>query len=351
MEDINFFWKKKTVLSYVLAILVFIIHISVLSNYTSVANGDSFMLPWRWFVVSVCRCAVPTFFVLSAAVYFRNYDNSKYIFKQKKRFTTLIIPYLSWNSIWMVFGYISTIYLSEYFIGRLPSDISIKGALLSILHWRDNLPFWFIFNLIVYTFFSPFLFLLLRKKNVGIVAIAITIYITSIGYGLPRSVFYMSESIIYYLVGAYIGIHHFEWFVTKSNYKTYVSIVIVALCIVFRMCFPIDTENWFIWNRPGFYGVVGLSVFSVAVCFAFDVFSYPQKLPHFFNHSFWVYAMHLNLSSIICKLFYLAFPKTIIFAWVNFFITIILTLSLIELTAVMLRRNWPFVYKVLCGAR
>ena len=351
MANINFFWIKKTVLSYVLAFLVLIIHISALSNYTSVVNGDSFMQPWRWFVVSVCRCAVPTFFVLSAAVYFRDYDNSKYILKLKKMFATLIIPYLSWNSIWMIFGFVSTIYLSKYFIGRNPSDISINGALLSILHWKDNLPFWFVFNLIVYRFFSPFLYLLLRNKIVGIVAIAITILITSIGYGLPRSVFYMSESIIYYMVGAYIGIHHFEWFVTENNYKTCVSLVIVALCIVLRMCFPIDAENLLIWNRSGFYGVVGLSIFSIAVCFAFDSFSYPKKLPQFFSHSFCVYAMHLNLSSCICKLLYLTFPKTILFAWINFFITIILTLSLIELTAVMLRRYWPYMYKVLGGGR
>lgn len=66
------FWNKKAVLAYILAVLVFTIHISTLDNYVNYVNYD-IKYPLTWFVKVFSRVAVPTFFILSGALFFRNY--------------------------------------------------------------------------------------------------------------------------------------------------------------------------------------------------------------------------------------------------------------------------------------
>ena len=308
------------------------------------------MLPLQLFVKVVSRVAVPAFFIISGAVFFRDYQPSSYYLKIKNRFHSLVVPYLCWNVIWMLFGGITTLFFSQYFVGRPPSDISFLGAIKSILFHADYLPFWFICNLILYILATPIIYVLLKNRVVGGFVVAfslVIIYILNCHWANFFKMYFVdAESIIYYLLGAYIGIHFFEWFSTDSKRKATIGIIGVITCISLKFVFDFFTDN-----------LIGrtmiLSVFALCLLFSFNIFSnsYKDRYPEFFKHSFWVYAVHLNLSVIITKILFMAFPKTISFAWINLFLTMILTLIGIEALARVTYKYTPSLYRVLSGDR
>ena len=97
------FWKKKEFISFLLSILVFLIHSHFGQNaadgsFISVANQKVSY----FFCDSITRFAVPMFFMLSGITFFKDYSNKKYFTKIKSRLFTLVIPYLLWNTIWML---------------------------------------------------------------------------------------------------------------------------------------------------------------------------------------------------------------------------------------------------------
>ncbi len=69
------------------------------------------------------------------------------------------------------------------------------------------------------------------------------------------------------------------------------------------------------------------------------------------KHSFLVFAMHVNVGAIVTKLLYLALPKSYIFAIPNFIATTIITLLIIELFCVALKKLCPKVFELLSGGR
>lgn len=235
----NYFWKKKTIISYFLCILVFWIHISSFNNYKF---DDSVCSRVYWYIdvfltKIITPVAVPLFFIISGVLFFRNYNSDCYIKKLKTRIKTLVVPYLSWNIIYTLFA-IATSYsfISNYFIGREKFVITLKNVLLSVFLYRSG-PLWFIFCLIVFALCAPALFIILENKIRGLCAILIIAIFDQIGIGLPIYFFYSQESIVYYLIGAYIGIHYMDWFVriiTQSEKKmgTVGLIITWGVCVI-----------------------------------------------------------------------------------------------------------------------
>ena len=86
--QLEYFWKKKEFVSFVLCILVFMIHISSFAPYSSSndAVAEFNKKAAFFFKESITRFAVPMFFILSAIAFFRDYSNKKYFSKIKSRF-------------------------------------------------------------------------------------------------------------------------------------------------------------------------------------------------------------------------------------------------------------------------
>ncbi len=342
------FWNKKAVFSYVLAVLVFTIHLSTLDNYVPYVGAD-IKKPLIWFVKVFSRVAVPAFFILSGALFFRNYEPGSFVIKLKSRFKSLVLPYLAWNVIWMLFGWITTIFFSQYFVSRPPSDISLRGVFVSVFLHGDNLPFWFIGNLILFIILSPVVYGWLKNKYVGVVSISsvlAAVYVLNLHYAnFLKTWFVDAESIVYYMVGSYIGIHYFHWFADSSRSKAVIGFIVALVCIVSRCTFDFTAND--LLGRT-----LSLTPFALGLFFAFDVIvTHCKQVPEFVNHSFWVFAAHLNFSAVITKLLFFVLPKNMAAAWLNLVITIISTLILIELLNRLVWRFSPKLYSILSGSR
>ncbi len=85
------FWRKKEAVSFLLSILVFLTHISTFFNYRNIGQISQFEEKF-WHFASNCitQFAVPLFFIISGAQFFRDYSKETYVPKLKKRIRPLL---------------------------------------------------------------------------------------------------------------------------------------------------------------------------------------------------------------------------------------------------------------------
>ena len=105
--------------------------------------------------------------------------------------------------------------------------------------------------------------------------------------------------------------------------------------------------------RPNIVSVeiVVLVLFSYGVWIGSDLFIKRIPMREFMAHSFWVYALHENVSAVITKVLYLLLPKQELFSVVNFSCTIIISLIVIEVFCKLTFRFLPRVALTLQGGR
>ena len=342
-EKMNYFWKKRDFVYYALSILIFMIHISSFAQYT-MQEGTMSLINDKmafFFKESITRFAVPLFFILSGATFFRDYTNKKYISKIKSRFFTLIIPFLVWNTIWMIFDIIcSYTFISSFFTGRKIFTLTAGNVFKSIFLAEWNIPFWFLFYLIIFVFISPIIDFVIRNKYAGIASVAIMSIISIFEIGSLKY-----DAIAFYLLGAFLGKHYFDFVTRKTSIKSgMLSIIFLTVYIVAKNLFP--QSEYF--AKP-FVKIIIFMLASYSFWSVVDLFM--DKIAHrpVYTRSFSVFVLHSNISSIICKVFYLIFPKNEYLAFPNFIVTIILTLIIINVICYIAERYVPRIYALLMG--
>ena len=342
------FWKKKEFISFLLSILVLFIH----SNFAPDVAGDSLISFVNYkvsyfFSNSITRYAVPMFFIMSGITFFKGYDNKKYFSKIKSRLFTLVIPYLLWNTIWMFWE----IFTSYSFLAKLstsePYPLTLINILKGIFFYGCNIPFWFIFDLIIFSLAAPLVFLIIKNKYVGIISVVLLSVVSLFGIYLPGSVFYYPMAIVFYLVGAIIGFHFFD-FASKEASKPMriASLVFLVAYIVAKTIVPqkMHIDNYLMQTVT--YTLAAFSLWNIT-----DAFIERIDSRAIFKRSFAVYAMHLPIAIVILKILdfccgqneWLKIPK--------FIIMVVSTLIIINLVCAFLEKFAPKIYATLMGNR
>lgn len=350
MSEKYSFWDKKTFVTYLLSVLVFLIHISTFANYSydTTVGATIISIVEKFLTKVITPVAVPLFFIISGALFYRNYNNDKYMQKIKSRLKTLVIPYFLWNILNMVFCIITSYtFVQKYFIGREKFVITLTNVLKAVFLYDCNKQFWFIFCLIVFALAAPVIYFFIKNRYVGIITIIVLIILDYLNIGLSERVFFSIDSIIYYIVGAFIGKHYFSLFSEKSDKKK-------AFFGVGLLMIAFTVESIYVYNSLEMIKLVKipfLIVYSYALWTTVDLFIDKIKIRAFMKHSFFVYAMHVNVSAIITKFLWILLPKNYVFAVPNFIITLVCTLFLIELSCCILQKFLPNIYTLLSGDR
>ena len=134
-ENDKLFWKKKEFVSFLLSIRVFFIH----SNFAPEITSESMISLVNhkvsyFFANSITRFAVPMFFMLSGISFFKGYESKQYPAKIKSRLFTLVIPYLLWNTIWMLWEiFTSHSFLARFSENNVPYPLTAPSILKGIL--------------------------------------------------------------------------------------------------------------------------------------------------------------------------------------------------------------------------
>ena len=342
---LNYFWRKKAILSFLAVFLVITIHNSAINQYqtppdTLTTTTDHIR---NFFSYNLGAVAVPFFFLVSGIALFRNYRPN--LFKQKlsRRVKTLLIPYLIWNIIGLLFAICYTYTpLSQFISGREAFSPTISNILEGIFLYKYNYPFWFMYALIIFVLLTPIFHLLLSRKWLGllpIIAFSFLCFLTQPILGLNLSF------LVFYFLGCYIGKYHLASFTQIS--KPILSCFSGLITIILLVLRTLNIYN--ILPLHPYLNQATLILVLFSLWFFSDLFITKLHPAKFMNEFFPVYTIHPYIIALVVKIIYLAFPKTSYMLLINELSAPIITATITTIIAYLWHHQLPKSYRIVFG--
>lgn len=152
---------------------------------------------------------VPTFFLLSGYFFYKKVGTqfciSDYRKKLRRRYHSLLLPYLLWSTMALCLKLLYTTLFKE-------QNINFADLLLSYIFYNGNIvypfpingPLWYIRDLILIIIITPILFALIRYLKITLITFLVISFIFLPYWEMPLSLLY--TGIVWFSVGAYISI-------------------------------------------------------------------------------------------------------------------------------------------------
>lgn len=251
------------------AILVVFIH--VFSIYPGVSIFRVFISQ------GVARVAVPVFFLTSGYLFFNGIEKwnwSEYAKKIRKRLKTLVLPYLLWNTFFIIW-FLLTLFVGDSDI--LTELFEKRGGILmywncnrfeynpsiNVLGWKMyngafpiNYPLWFIRDLIVISLFSPLVFIFI--KRFWSVLLLFILYLLDIWIPIEG---FRAEGFFFFALGGYLMYNKMG---IVSAFKKYKYIIYSLSIISLTLCTYFYGSDYYMYFRRFVCLLGSMSLFLIA---------------------------------------------------------------------------------------
>lgn len=331
------FKNKVTCLSYILAVGVIFRHAVNFDVYKT-CSGMNYQIQFFWQHLS--GLIVPTFFSISGFLFYRNFSWDKLIVKWKRRFFSLVIPYLIWNLIaYFYYIVLSKIPFISSHINNNLDYFSVKNLLVNLLLGKHNI-LWFIRYLIIYVYVIPLFYPIIKRKYLSFV---FCIFVAFLGAQNIKNVNSYILNSSYFIFGACCALHCQESVIRSYNlsFEKFVFLLISLLGIVFIR------KNMAIENV--FYDFL-ISVVGIVVIWILADLLRCERIYDIFNISFLLYVSHSMILESLEKLFFVLLGDSNIVSALDFILSPILTVGIITGMSILLKKI-PKLYNVLTGGR
>lgn len=299
----------------------------------------------------VSRLCVPMFFIISGYLFFNidNFNKSIYIEKIKSRIKSLLIPLLCWNTLSLL-----AVFLLCYSLGKFPATSSYTSwwndtfatkNLLQIfkdIYWDPKIAyqFWFIRDLFILVLLSPIIYILIKYVRLFAVIVLGILWYFNLSFITIPSI----AAIFFFFCGAYLRLSKREN--VLLNFKSGLSIISILYPIV--AVANIFFRNNYIHNLGIILGVI----------FMFNIVSYFIQRDKLHTNeflakaSFFVFAFHEPLLTIIKKVYVKLFPATNAFMPIIEYFGQAFVVILISLIAYkILKKYLPKINSLLMGGK
>jgi peptidoglycan/LPS O-acetylase OafA/YrhL len=266
----------------------------------------------RFFISQgVARVAVPLFFLISGYLFFLGgWSRDKYASKLKRRFHTLLIPYLFWNLVVLAYHLVGEEIpqAKAYATGLYMQDIHSFSLFHNINAWFGitagypvSIQFWFIRDLMALILLSPLIhFLLARKPALLFLCILFGIWLFLPGDEVWQNT---ADALFCFCLGSYLSqTEKNVLYLDKSGF--WISAIFLGLLIL-NSAFPdspfVLRKVVIIFGVPSVWWLAG---------FADRNDKWKSWLTGLGSASFFVFAAHEPLLTIFRKLSYKLFAPT-----------------------------------------
>ena len=303
----------------------------------------------------VARVAVPIFFTISGYLYFLSYKSTvnDYITKTKKRLKTLVLPYLL-MSFFIVLSY--TFILDPLFGHYINKSINIfHNSITDTLRviFIDPLPYqlWFLRDLILLSFLSPFIYYLLKYLKIYFILILIFLWlpITSFSFYI-----FSNEAILFFSLGAYLTTKQDILLQIRKRRVNYFFTITWLLILIIKSVVDIKLGI----NNTFSCILLKISIIwgGVAVWTLYDICINKEGVNKCLlknsTYSFFIYLIHEPLLlSTLKKLSSLIIKKNELFLLFFYFFNAFLTIVICIIIAKVLRKYTPKLYSIITGGR
>lgn len=325
--------KTIDVMKALSTIMVVYIHSHNIVNYAGMENRNTVIQ-----LISVLTGAgVPAFFLISA--YLMKKSTKPYKENVKKKVKTLLLPYLLWILIYVMLEVVGNKVLPTAF-----SDVTKWSR----VDWIKNLvgipfveppiysPLWFVRDLFILNLIAPVFELIINK-----VPYYITLIIIGGGWYLPFPG-YFRQAICFFMLGLFMGA------IEAKNVKVFIiQKMSIFLFITFMLGIVVLPDNYYL-TRTRILMATALFCFTCIFVCKNREYKWLQLVA---SYSFWIYATHGKLLSIIQTLSTRALNQSDGIIIMEFLIFPVIVILICITLGSTIHKLYPNIYSALTGGR
>jgi|GEM_PF-3597906 len=196
------------------------------------------------------RVAVPFFFFISGYLFFLNikqFGKDEYLYKLKKRFKTLFIPYLAWCVVAILIALLhqklNAPYDTQLFDKSLPQLFVRLFADPSVNWWHlsapSDGPLWFIRDLFCMVLVSPFIYFMVKRVPWALILILIAWMSWRVPTYVPG---FSLVSILFFSAGAWVSANNIN-ILALDRYR-HILLILMVISIVADICI-LHYDSWY----------------------------------------------------------------------------------------------------------
>ncbi len=333
------YYKKYNIISFILAIFIVYRHALNYSEYEALTTNT--LTYWfEKFMYSLTGFATMLFALMAGFNLFLSQSENGVVSKLKKRFFTLVIPYIVGITInWLAF--VSVQYI-PYIRNTLSSSLynfSFRSFFKTLITGGGT-PLWYLRNLIILVYVSPLLYKMINNKISSIMLIFVLMVLWLIQPYDQFSVLYFS---IFFLIGSFLA-RYYPNLITSYKPRKIVKFLLLLGLIVILGC---DTIFGISDNERIRVFVVLIEAFLFWLSFSCEKI----EKRRYMNLSFGIYVYHYFINEGLNKIFRITFGDSVIGATINFVLSPLITVIIIIAMFNLLNKIMPKMVQIILGGR
>lgn len=179
------------------------------------------------------RLPVPCFFLFSGYLFFlKVYNWNKEIYKSSliKKIKTLLVPYLLWNTIYIVIIILKNLVFKNFGLSQDENYTYIAGTpFYQLLTDPVYFAFWYIRDLLIMILLTPIFYFLIKKLDFLFLVILCVFYLSTLE--IPYFKF-NSTSVMFFGMGAFFGIKKIDFVSLSIKYNNEIIVVSTILLLL-----------------------------------------------------------------------------------------------------------------------
>lgn len=277
--------KKISFINFVLSVSIVVLH----STYNFIESNISGLITFQYEIMRVytimSAVSVPLFFSMSAYLFFISYKEiGDYFLKIKKRFISIVIPFLFWNVLTYIYYFILVRYTNVFDEKTIPNDL--KAVLIYIFNSIGDPPLWYLKTLFLFFLVSPMIYFVIKLLKRWSWVLVCAVMVANMVY-LPDY-----ESLLYWLpqilMGTWFALYGQDYLLKRATYSNKTIVICACLVLAFLVSlFFINNEK-----HPVFYMWRVVSVVLIWVLMSVVKLEKIKTIP---NCSFFMYCSHFMI--------------------------------------------------------
>lgn len=209
---------------------------------------------------TLCKVAMPTFFVMSGYLFFANvteWNAKTYLGKLRRRVKTLLIPYIVWNVLMAIKLKTFSLNIFWAYWTEAGKQIDWFGN-EQLMTAPANMPLWFLRDLMVVALLSPIIYVGIRKIGGWLLMILTPIYLSGVFAFIPGLSAY---AVYFFTLGAFLGIRKMDIVETSMRYEksSFLFTAVLGLAMIFAFRTPVFSSLMLCFRLAGMVAVFCLA--------------------------------------------------------------------------------------------